>query len=128
MRGLDVLERHDDAVVSATPIFPNQATSQAYTFAAVSMAFQRACQQASVTGPTLHDLRHTFVTNARRAGIDYFRIMAITGHKTLRTFQRYSLVEERNLQKAVTRLDTSTDTSADERSETRRQGLVNPGG
>jgi integrase len=127
MRGHDVLERHDDAVVSAKPIFANQATSQAYIPAAVSMAFQRACQRIRVTGPTLHGLRHTFVTNARRAGIDYFRIMAITGHKILRTVQRYSLVEERNLQKAVTRLDTSTDTSADERSETRRQGLVNPG-
>jgi integrase len=47
--------------VGATPIFLNQATGQADTPAAVSTSFQRACRQASVTGATLHDLRHTFV-------------------------------------------------------------------
>jgi integrase len=52
--------------VGATPIFLNQATSQADTPAAVSTAFQRACRQASVTGATLHDLRHTL--RHRRGG------------------------------------------------------------
>ena len=70
-----------------------------------------------------HDLRHTFVTNARRAKIDYVRIMAITGHKTLRVFQRYNLIDEGDLQEAMTTLqgyltdhemDTSMDTNASE--------------
>ena len=51
------------------------------------MAFQRTCQKADLANARFHDLRHTFVTNARRAKIDYLRIMAITGHKTLRMFQ-----------------------------------------
>jgi integrase len=85
------------------------------------MAFQRACRKLGLTNARFHDLRRTFVTNARRAKIDYFRIMAITGHKTLRVFQRYNLIDEGDLQEAMTTLqsyltnddmDTSMDTSA----------------
>jgi hypothetical protein len=77
------------------------------------------------------------VINARRANIDYFRLMAITGHKTLRVFQRYNLIDEGDLQEAMTSLqtyparqdmDTSMDTSPDDRSATRRKNLVNPSG
>jgi hypothetical protein len=74
------------------------------------------------------DLRHTFVTNARRAGIDYFWILVITGHKTLRMFQRYNLVDEQDLREAVHRLDTYMDTSLAEGSAQRRKNVVNPGG
>jgi integrase len=56
------------------------------------MAFTYACRQAKVSGTTLHDLRHSSGTKASRAGNDNFHIMAITGHKTLRTFQHYNLV------------------------------------
>ena len=54
----------------------------------------------------LMDLRHTFVANARRAKVDYFRIMAITGHTTLRVFRRYHLIDAGNLQEAMTSLQT----------------------
>jgi integrase len=87
-------------------VFPNPATGQPYTPAWVSMAFQRTCRRAGLTNARFHDLRHTFVTNARRAKIDYFRIMAITGHKTLRVFQRYNLIDEGDLQEAMTTLHT----------------------
>ena len=59
---------------------------------------------------TFHDLRHTFVTNARRAGIDYFRIMAITGHKTMAVFKRYNTIDQQDLQGAIRQLDTYMDT------------------
>jgi site-specific recombinase XerD len=100
------------------------------------MAFQRTCQKAGLANARFHDLRHTFVTNARRAKIDYSRIMAITGHKTLRMFQRYNLIDEGDLEDAMTTLqtylahhemDTSMDTSPDDHSATRRKNLVNPG-
>jgi integrase len=104
-----------------TAVFLNPATGQPYTPAWVSMAFQRACRKLGLTNARFHDLRRTFVTNARRAKIDYCRIMAITGHKTLRVFQRYNLIDERDLQETMTslqtyltdhELDTSMDTSA----------------
>jgi integrase len=40
-----------------------------YHATSITHAFLRACQNAGVTNATFHDLRHTFVTNARRAGI-----------------------------------------------------------
>jgi hypothetical protein len=77
------------------------------------------------------------MTNARRANIDYFRLVAISGRKTLRVFQRYNLIDEVDLQEAMTSLqtylahqdmDTSLDTSLDDQSATRRKNLVNPRG
>jgi hypothetical protein len=44
------------------------------------------------------------VTNARRAKSNDFRIMAITGQKTLRVFQRCSLTDAGDLQEAMTTL------------------------
>ncbi len=107
-------------------VFRNPTTGRVYTPVAVSMAFQRACRQAGVSNATFHDLRHTFVTNARRAGIDYFRIMAISGHKTMRVFKRYHLIDEHDLREAIGRLDTYMDTSAGDGSTVRLENLVNP--
>ena len=118
-----------------TAVFLNPATGQPYTPAWVSMAFQRTCRRAGLTNARFHDLRRTFVTNARRAKLDYFRIMAITGHKTLRVFQRYNLIDEGDLREAMTtlhaylseqELDTSMDTSANNESDMRRKNTVNP--
>jgi integrase len=74
-------------------------------------AFTRACHKAGVANATFHDLRHTFVTNARRAGIDYFRIMAITGHKTMTVFKRYNTIDERDVHQAMRQMDTYMDTN-----------------
>jgi integrase len=45
----------------------------------VRRAFEVACRNAGIDNVVVHDLRHTFVTNIRRAGVDYFRITAVTG-------------------------------------------------
>jgi integrase len=82
-----------------------------YHATSITHAFIRACQKARVTNATFHDLRHTFVTNARRAGIDYFRIMAITGHKIMAVFKRYNTVDEADLRQAMSQMDTYMDTS-----------------
>jgi hypothetical protein len=58
-----------------------------------------------------HDLCHTFVTNARRAGVDYFRIMAITGHRIMEVFKRYHPIDQEDLLQAVMQLDTYMDTT-----------------
>jgi site-specific recombinase XerD len=64
---------------------------------------------------TFHDLRHTFVTNARRSGIDYFHIMAITGHKAMAVFRRYNTMDEdeADLQQAMSQIGTYMDTRPD---------------
>ena len=83
-----------------------------YHKTSITHAFERACQKAGVKDATFHDLRHTFVTNARRAGIDYFRIMAMTGHKTMAVFKRYNTVGEADLRQAMNQMDTYMDTSS----------------
>jgi integrase len=123
--------------VGQTAVFLNPRTGRPSTPGRVSMAFQRTCQRVDLTNARFHDLRHTSVTNARRAKIDYLRIVAITGHKTLRVFQRYNLIDEGDLQDAMTtlqtylahdELDTSVDTSPSESRTSRRQHAMKPRG
>ncbi len=53
-------------------------------------------QRAEIEGLTFHDLRHAAI-NWRLQGHDYFRIMAATGHKTLKVFQWYHMVSKDEL-------------------------------
>jgi integrase len=85
---------------------------------AIRRAFETACQRAGISGVVFHDLRHTFVTNMRRAGVDYFRIMAITGHRTMDVFKRYHTIDQDDLRLAVSQLDTYMDTTPTSPTET----------
>jgi integrase len=46
---------------------------------------------------TFHDLRHCAINNLRLVVNDYFKIMAVSGHKTMAVFKRYNLVTEAEL-------------------------------
>lgn len=52
-----------------------------------------ACRKAKIADFRFHDLRHTFNTNMRKAGVDHSVIMKLTGHKTPSMFQRYNTVD-----------------------------------
>jgi integrase len=43
-------------------------------------------------GLTFHDLRHTFNTNMRKAGVSEKYIMMITGHSSREMFDRYTTI------------------------------------
>jgi integrase len=64
-------------------------------------AFQRARKKTGIDHFVFHDLRHTFVTNMRRAGKQDRAIMAITGHKTYAMLQRYDTVDQDDLKRVV---------------------------
>ena len=49
----------------------------------------------------LHDLRHTYTTNARKAGVHETVIMKLTGHKTRSMFTRYNSVDEADARQAL---------------------------
>ena len=51
-------------------------------------------------GIIFHDLRHTFNTNLRKAGVAETVIMAITGHSTREMFDRYNSVDLDDIDKA----------------------------
>ncbi|HMK74622.1 MAG TPA: tyrosine-type recombinase/integrase, partial [Thermodesulfobacteriota bacterium] len=67
----------------------------------IKVALTRALKSAKIGNFRLHDLRHTFTTNARKAGVDKSVIMRLTGHKTSSMFIRYNSVDEADAKHAL---------------------------
>ena len=70
-----------------------------------------ACGKAGITygryekgGFIFHDLRHTFNTNMRKAGVAESVIMEITGHSTRSMFDRYNTIDDEDTRKAINQL------------------------
>jgi integrase len=70
-----------------------------------------ACSKAGIPygrflkdGFVFHDLRHTFNTNMRKAGIPESVIMAITGHSTREMFDRYDTIDMEDTKQAMQQL------------------------
>ena len=77
----------------------------------IRAGLMRGCKKADIpygrekeNGFVFHDLRHTFNTNMRKAGVPESVIMAITGHSTREMFDRYNTVDEQDAKKAMTDL------------------------
>jgi integrase len=82
------------------PVF----TYKGQSMAEMKRSFATACKQAGIEGFTFHDLRHTFNTNAYRAGVPIPTIMKITGHKSIAMFRRYTTISAEDLKEAVGKL------------------------
>jgi len=72
---------------------------------------KKACKGAGIKygrfvkgGFIFHDLRHTFNTNMRKAGVPESVIMEITGHSTREMFDRYNTIDEEDTRKAIEQL------------------------
>ena len=79
-------------------------------------ALRKGCEEAQILygrfvkdGFVFHDLRHTFNTNMRKAGIAESVIMEITGHSTREMFDRYNTIDEEDTKKAITQLESYLD-------------------
>jgi len=79
----------------------------------IRTTLRKACKQAGILysrfakdGFIFHDLRHTFNTNMRKAGIPESVIMAVTGHSTREMFDRYNTVDVEDTRKAVNQLQS----------------------
>jgi integrase len=75
------------------PVF----TYKGHSMAEMHRNFLIACKRAGIEDFTFHDLRHTAINHWRLPGQDYFRIMAASGHKTMRVFKRYYTVSKEEL-------------------------------
>lgn len=81
-------------------------------------SFQSGCKVAGLNDLRLHDLRHTFNTNMRKAGVDRSVIMKITGHKTMSMFERYNTVDGEDARAALKRLDEFLAQAAEKKTAT----------
>ncbi len=70
-----------------------------------------ACRKAGIAygrfvkgGFVFHDLRHTFNTNMRKAGVADSVIMKITGHSTREMFDRYNKIDRQDAEDAMGKL------------------------
>jgi len=80
-------------------VFANPATGKPWN--QIRKVFDRARKAAGLSGVWFHDLRRSFVTNARRRGVPESVVMRLSGHRTRSVFDRYNVVSEDDLREAV---------------------------
>jgi integrase len=71
----------------------------------IKYSLTRGLEEVEIEDFRFHDLRHTFVSNARKAGVDRTVIMKLTGHKTLSMFTRYNTVDQADAREALQRME-----------------------
>lgn len=68
---------------------------------AVRSAWKRATRRAGVPGRLVHDLRRSAARDFRRAGVSEGEIMRLCGWETRSMFDRYNIIDEDDLARAV---------------------------
>lgn len=88
----------------------------------IRASLKSACDKSGIPygrktdgGVTFHDLRHTFVTNMRRAGVHEKVLMDITGHMTREMQDRYDKVDSFEKSDAVDLMDKAVITRNDQK-------------
>jgi site-specific recombinase XerD len=74
----------------------------------VQRVFKKVLKEAGITNFHIHDLRHTFASYLRQAGVDLHTIGTLLGHKDLRMTKRYAHLNVESLRNAVNRLESTT--------------------
>ncbi len=72
----------------------------------IKTALWRAMEKAGIEDFRFHDLRHTFNTNMRRAGVEEVVTMKLTGHRTMSMYSRYSTVDLEDAKEAMAKFET----------------------
>ena len=71
----------------------------------IKTCLKTACREAKIENFRFHDLRHTFNTMMRKAGVPKSVIMHLTGHKTSAMFDRYNTIDEEDARDALKKLN-----------------------
>jgi integrase len=86
-------------LLHADYVFVNPTTGKPWQD--IQGAAERAREKAGLEGVWVHDLRRSFVTQARRSGLPESVVARFSGHRTPAVFKRYNIVEEQDLKAAV---------------------------
>lgn len=76
------------------------------------MTLEKAC----IKDFHFHDLRHTFATRLVQAGVDFYRVKELLGHKTINMTMRYAHHYPESLRSSIDVLDRNYDNSTTIRS------------
>ncbi len=95
----------------------------------IRYGFRTAVEKVGLTygrdvenGYVFHDLRHTYVTMARKAGVPESVIMELTGHQTRSMFDRYNRVDVSDKVSGANRMAEFLETMVNDDAD---QGVVN---
>ena len=95
----------------------------------IRTGLRKACDSAKVpygrfikSGFIFHDLRHTFNTNMRKAGVPESVIMEITGHSTREMFDRYNTIDDEDIRKAIHQVQTFLENSDQNSDQAEKRG------
>ncbi|MBF0551258.1 MAG: site-specific integrase [Deltaproteobacteria bacterium] len=80
----------------------------------IKNCFNKACRRAGIDDFRFHDLRHTFNTLMRKAGVSKSVIMQLTGHTTDAMFHRYDTVDEIDARDALVKFVDFIENSEEE--------------
>jgi integrase len=67
----------------------------------IQKVWDRARKGAGLSNLWFHDLRRSFVTNARRRGVPESVVMKMSGHRTREVFERYNIINDEDLREAT---------------------------
>lgn len=90
--------------IKANFVFFNEAGNK-IDAANLLRGFRKVLKRTEIKDFRFHDLRHTFATRLAQAGVDFYKISKLMGHKDIRMTQRYSHHYPESLRDGVEVLD-----------------------